>query len=302
LTRKPTHIAASVSHRLLQRSQRLGEDYQLTLQRYAIERLLFRLSRSPAHDRFVLKGAMLYLVWGGEIYRPTRDLDLLGYGSDTVEAVAALFRSLCSVEVEDDGLAFLPGTVRGEEIRDTAEYGGLRVRLEARLDQARIRVQVDIGFGDVIVPGPEEATFPVLLEGPAPRIRAYSRESVVAEKLHAAAVLGDANSRLKDFYDLFAISALFSFEGPTLTQALSATFTRRRTPPPAVLPLPEAFFADAVRAGRWRTYLAKNGLRNAPRDFAATGEAVREFIARPYEALLKGRELAASWSPGGPWR
>ncbi|HEY2292794.1 MAG TPA: nucleotidyl transferase AbiEii/AbiGii toxin family protein [Thermoanaerobaculia bacterium] len=302
MTRKPTNIAASVSQRLLQRSQSLGEDYQLTLQRYAIERLLFRLSQSPAHDRFVLKGAMLYLVWGGEIYRPTRDLDLLGYGADTAEAVNDCFRSLCSIEVKDDGLVFLPDTVRSEKIRDAAEYGGLRVRLEARLDKARIRVQVDIGFGDVVVPGPEEKTFPVLLEGPAPRIRAYSRESVVAEKLHAAAVLGDANSRLKDFYDLFALSTLFSFEGPTLTRAIAATFTRRRTPLPEALPLPEAFFADEVRAGRWRTYLAKNGLRNAPQDFAAAGEAIREFLARPYEALLEGGELPASWAPGGPWR
>ena len=136
MTRKPTQIAASVSHRLLQRSQSLGEDYQLTLQRYAIERLLFRLSQSPAHDRFVLKGAMLYLVWGGEIYRPTRDLDLLGYGPDTAEAVNDCFRSLCSIEVKDDGLVFLPDTVRSEKIRDAAEYGGLRVRLEARLDKA----------------------------------------------------------------------------------------------------------------------------------------------------------------------
>ncbi|HEY3569787.1 MAG TPA: nucleotidyl transferase AbiEii/AbiGii toxin family protein [Thermoanaerobaculia bacterium] len=302
MTRKPTNIAASVSHRLLQRSQSLGEDYQLTLQRYAIERLLFRLSQSPAQDRFVLKGAMLYLVWGGEIYRPTRDLDLLGYGTDTAEAMNDCFRSLCSIEVKDDGLAFLPGTVRSEAIRDAMEYGGLRVRLEARLDKARIHLQVDIGFGDVVVPGPEEKTFPVLLEGPAPRIRAYSRESVVAEKLHAAALLGDANSRLKDFYDLFALSSLFSFEGPTLTRAIGATFARRQTPLPEVLPIPGAFFAEEVRAGRWRAYLAKNGLRNAPQGFAATGEAIREFLARPYEALVKGGELPAAWPPGGPWR
>ena len=114
--------------------------------------------------------------------------------------------------------------------------------------------------------------------------------------------MGDANSRLKDFYDLFALSALFSFEGPTLTRAIAATFARRRTSLPEVLPLPEAFFANEVRAGRWRAYLAKNGLRNAPRDFAATGEAIREFLARPYEALVEGGELPVSWPPGGPWR
>jgi hypothetical protein len=182
LTRKPTNIAASVSQRLLQRSQSLGEDYQLTLQRYAIERLLFRLSQSPAHDRFVLKGAMLYLVWGGEIYRPTRDLDLLGYGPDSAEAVNDCFRSLCSIEVKDDGLVFLPGTVRSEKIRDAAEYGGLRVRLEARLDKARIHIQVDIGLATSSFPAPRKRRFPSfskgLLRGFAPtRGRASSPRS-----------------------------------------------------------------------------------------------------------------------------
>jgi hypothetical protein len=301
LTRKPTHIGASVSHRLLQRARARGEDYQLTLQRYAVERLLFRLSKSQDHDRFILKGAMLYVVWGKEVYRPTRDLDLLGYGPDTVEPMATTFRSLCNIPVPDDGLVFDPDSVRAEKIRESAEYGGVRVRLEARLATVRIHLQVDVGFGDEIVPGPKNATFPVLLDGPSPHIRVYSRESVIAEKLHAATLLGEANGRMKDFYDLFTIPALFPFEGSTLTQAINATFNRRRTPLPEALPLPPAFFSDEIRASRWRAYLTKNGLHTAPQDFTAIGGAVQEFLAPPYDALVAGKEFLGTWPPGGPW-
>jgi hypothetical protein len=301
LTRRPTHLGASVSHRLLQRARARGEDYQFTLQRYAVERLLYRLSKSPDHDRFILKGAMLYVVWGEEVYRPTRDLDLLGYGPDAAEPMASAFRSLCSIKVPDDGLLFDPGSVRIEEIRESAEYGGVRVRLEARLSTVRIHLQVDVGFGDEIVPGPEERTFPVLLDGPSPRIRVYSRESVVAEKLHAAVLLGEANTRMKDFYDLFTIPSLFPFEGSTLFRAIQATFTRRRTPIPEILPLSAAFFADEVRAGRWRAYLSKSRLHNAPQDFAAAEEAIHEFLFPPYDALVAKAGFPASWLPGGPW-
>jgi hypothetical protein len=302
MTRAPRHLAASVRDRLFQRSRDRREDFQLVLQRYAVERLLFRLARSPYRGRFILKGAMLYVVWGGEAYRPTRDLDLLGQGPAEVEPLADCFRALCSVEVPDDGLLFLPESVQGQKIRDKAEYGGIRIRLEARLGTALINVQVDVGFGDAVVPYPEELDFPTLLDGPAPRIRTYPRESVVAEKLHAAVLLGDVNSRMKDFYDLFTLPRLFPFGGVTLTQAIAATFERRRTPLPESLPLRVAFFEDDSRAVQWRAYLARNELATAPQDFAAVGEALRGFLAQPYDALLAGVELQASWPPGGPWR
>jgi predicted nucleotidyltransferase component of viral defense system len=301
MTRKVLDLAASVRDRLLQRAHRVGEDFQLTLQRYAVERLLFRLSRSEDHDNFVLKGAMLYAVWGGEVYRPTRDLDLLGYGVSAAESLAERFRALCIVTVPEDGLNFLPETVQAETIRELSEHGGVRVRLEARLAAARIRLQVDVGFGDVVMPAPEETTFPTLLEGPAPRILAYTRESVVAEKLHAVVWLGDANTRLKDFYDLFAFSAAFSFESGALARAIDATFRQRQTPLPEILPLQETFFADQRRGGQWRAYLSRNGLRTAPETFTVVGEALRDFLSQPYDALLRGIELPTAWSPGGPW-
>lgn len=301
MTRKPTHIAASKRQRLLQLAQSRGEDFQLTLQRYAVERLLYRLEQSPYHGRFILKGAMLYLVWDKEAYRPTRDLDLLGYLPAKVEELTECFRTLCSVNVSDDGMLFLSESVQAEEIRTTAEYRGIRIRIEALLGTARIDVQVDVGFGDVVIPDPQEADFPVLLDGHSPRIRVYSRESVIAEKLHAAALLGDANSRMKDFYDLYALPKLFAFDGPTLTSAIAGTFERRRMPLPEQLPLSSAFFADEARASRWRGYLAKNSLDSATQDFTGVGDALREFLDQPYRALVAEREFLASWAPRGPW-
>ena len=298
----PPDPAASFRKQLSRGARDRGEDFQLTLQRYAVERLLFRLDRSLYRDRFVLKGAMLYVVWGGKTYRPTRDLDLLGYGAPSAEVVVACFRTLCSLEVEDDGLQFLPDSVRVEEIREETEYGGIRAHVKALLGKARIDLQVDIGFGDVVVPEPVEVDFPTLLGGPAPRIRAYSPESVIAEKLHAAAVLGDANSRMKDFYDLFNLSRLFSFEGLALTKAIEATFKRRGTPLPALFPISSAFFEQDTHARQWRGYLTKTGLAAAPQNFTAVGEALREFLLEPYDALIAENNFSTSWMPGGPWR
>lgn len=292
---------ASVRGRLLQRARARKEDHQFTLQRYAVERLLFRLSESPDRGRFILKGSMLYVVWGEEVYRPTRDLDLLGYGPNDAEPVAVSFRALCCLSVQDDGLVFDPASVHAEAMRESAEYSGVRVKLTARLGTVRIPLKIDVGFGDQIVAGPSDANFPVLLDGPSPSIRVYSRESVVAEKLHAAASLGDANTRMKDFYDLFILPSLFAFQGSTLIQAIQATFSRRRTPLPEVLPLPAAFFADPIRAVRWRAYLSKDHLQSAPQDFTAIGEAIQKFLAPPYKGLLDGAEFLAVWLPGGPW-
>jgi len=301
VTREPRNLAASVRERLFQLSKARQEDFQLVLQRYAVERLLFRLERSPYQNRFILKGAMLYLAWGEELYRPTRDLDLLGLGSAELGPIAERFRTVCAIESPDDGLTFLPATVRAEEIREGAEYGGVRVRVQALLGSARIDLQIDVGFGDAVVPWPTMVDFPTLLGGPPPRIRAYTQESVVAEKLHAAALLGDTNTRMKDFFDLFVLSRRFAFEGRTLTSAIAEAFERRQTPLPATIPLRASFFADDTRAGQWRAYLERNGLDTAPRDFTAVGEALREFLVRPYGSLLAGVKSPEAWPPGGPW-
>jgi hypothetical protein len=204
--------------------------------------------------------------------------------------------------VADDGLLFLTESVRAEEIRAAGEQGGVRVRLEARLAAARINLQVDIGFGDLTVPDPEEVEFPVLLDGPAPRIRVYSRESVIAEKLHATVLFGDANTRMKDFYDLFTLSRLFPFDGSTLIRAIATTFERRGMPLPLSLPIRATFFEADSRATQWRAYLERTRLDTAPGNFATLGEALRDFLGQPYDALMARCEFPESWTPGGPWR
>ncbi|MBI2839690.1 MAG: nucleotidyl transferase AbiEii/AbiGii toxin family protein [Acidobacteria bacterium] len=299
----PRNLAASIHARLLNRARERQEDFQLVMQRYTAERLLYRLSRSTYRDQFVLKGAMLYTVWGGDAYRSTRDLDLLGHGAPDPAAMAKCFREICSIDVPDDALRFLSDTIEAEKIRDSAEYLGVRLRIEAHLERAMISLQVDIGFGNDVVPGPQDVDFPTMLGGPAPRIRAYPREAVVAEKLHAMVHLGEANSRLKDFYDLFVLSKVFTFDSATLSRAIAATFERRNTDLPGSLPpgLSPAFFANRGRADQWRAYLERNGLTRAPRDFSAVGEAIRGFLWPLIEALTGKQELGTAWIDDGSW-
>jgi hypothetical protein len=213
------NLAASVRQRLLVLGQKRGEPFDLILTRYGIERLLYRLSRSAYADRFLLKGAMLFRVWNDSSHRPTRDVDFLGYGLAETKDLEGIFRELCSLPVDTDGLIFLPLTVNAQPIREEAVYGGIRVTLEARLENAKIPIQCDIGFGDAVTPEPEQVEFPALLDFPAPQLRSYPTYTVVAEKLEAMVLLGEANSRMKDFYDLWFLSQHFEFDGNTLVAA-----------------------------------------------------------------------------------
>ena len=234
---RPRNLAASVRQRLLNRARERSEDFNYLLTRFANERLLFRLAESGHRDQFVLKGATLFEIWHGAVSRATRDVDLLGSGEPAVERMQATFRELCVLDVEPDGLQFLDESVRAERIRDRQAYGGVRVRLDADLDGARIAIQVDIGFGDAVTPGVVEAEFPTLLDFPAPRLRAYPRETVVAETFEAVVRLGIANTRMKDFFDLWAIATTFEFSGESLALALAATFQRRGTALPLAPPV-----------------------------------------------------------------
>ena len=304
MTRRPTNIVASVRAKLLAGAHQRSEDFSLTLQRYGAERFLYRLGESRHRERFVLKGAMVFALWGSSMYRATRDLDLAGYGENDAESLVSTIREICAAPCAEDGIEFLVETVRADPIRHESKQVGHRVRLQARLGSARIVLQIDIGFGNAIVPGAIDADYPVLVETPRPHIRAYPRETVVAEKLHAMIVLGSANSRMKDFYDLFVLSTHLPFSGDTLAQAIAATFKRQGTsiptgPESALTP---AFFSDDTRASLWRRYLDRNGLPGAPRDFDAVGEALRAFLSPVFVALAEGQEYQTTWNPGGPWR
>lgn len=299
----PRNLAASVLDRLRNRARASGDELQLLLMRYALERLLYRLSCSPHRDRFVLKGAMLFQVWTEQPHRPTRDLDLLGYGEPSPERLADLFRELCGMAVDADGLVFNASSVRSEPMKADEEYQGVRLRLEARLGNARIPVLVDVGFGDAITPAPETITYPVLLDLPAPRLLAYPRETVVAEKLEAMVSLGIANSRMKDFYDLWVLSRSFAFEGERLAAALAATFTRRQTaiPSDAPLALSPAFAAAPAKQAQWSAFLRRGRLMDDTASLDLVVEALGTFLLPPLHAAAGGRRFTELWPEGGPW-
>ena len=261
--RRLKNLAASIRQRLLNLARARDEDFQLTLTRFGLERLLYRLGRSGHADRFLLKGAMLFSVWGDKVYRPTRDLDLAGSGDSNLDHVRELFDDICRIEVEPDGLEFPPASIRVQEIREPSEYLGVRVRLEGRLHTTRIPLQVDIGFGDAVTPEPTEITYPTLLDLPAPRLRAYPLETVVAEKFQAMVVLGIANTRMKDFYDLWMLAKEFDLDQSQLASAIKATCERRKTPLPDGLPI--AFQQEfwSSKDSEWSAFLKKSGLADA---------------------------------------
>lgn len=259
-------LAQSVQARLVRHAKDIGVDPNLVLTRYVMERFLYRLSRSPHAERFVLKGALLLLVWLGETLRPTRDADLLGFGELSDDVIASIFREVCALDVEPDAVVFLPDTIELQAIREEDAYGGRRVALQARLGPARINLQVDIGIGDAVTPAPQWLEYPSLLDLPRPRLRAYPRETVVAEKLHAMVVLGLRNSRMKDYFDVHALLREDAMDCADLSHAIASTFERRRTLLPDGLPigLDDAFAEDVGRRTQWRAFLEKNRLHGPP--------------------------------------
>ena len=299
-----TGLSQSVQVRLVRHAKTLGVDPNLVLARYATERLLYRLSRSPHADRFVLKGALLLLVWLGETIRPTRDADFLGFGDLSGEGLAATFTEICAVEVEPDGLRFDASEIRVAAIRPEDAYGGQRVTLLARLGPARLRVQVDVGIGDAVTPEPEWIEYPSLLDLPRPRLRAYRPETAIAEKVHAMVTLGTKNSRMRDFFDVDALAMRESFDGDTLAQSLRATFERRRSEIPAALPiaLTPAFADVEGKKAQWAGFVRKSRLTAAPEDLKAVIAALAAFLGPVLAAAAAGKAFPSHWPPGGPWR
>lgn len=256
------NLAASVRDRLKQHADAANEDFNLTLTRYGLERLLYRLSVSRHAPSFLLKGALLFSLWYDHPHRPTRDADLLAFGSNDIDTLVATFREICAIAGED-GIVFDGAAIRGAEIRKSTGYGGVRINIPGTLAAARIALQIDIGFGDAVTPGPQEVSYPVLLDDlPAPRLRAYPKHTVIAEKFHAICLLGMTNTRMKDYFDLDVLLQESDFEAADLRRAIEATFQRRQTPLPTNLPagLSEAFAADATKQAQWKAFLKKNRL------------------------------------------
>jgi hypothetical protein len=297
------NLVASVRHRLLELARKRGEDFQIVLTHYAIERLIYRLSCSDHRDQFILKGAMLFQVWPDQPHRPTRDLDLLGKGEPSLERVARVFREVCEVPVQDDGLSFTAASVNAERIREDQIYEGVRVKCLAHLGQARIDLQIDVGFGDAVVPRPIKVIYPALLDFPAPTIRAYRWPTVVAEKFQAMVALGIANSRMKDFFDLWLLANNMSFDGPGLCRAIQATFRRRKTPLPMEPPLAltPAFGTDVSKVKQWEAFVKRGKLHVGDVTLEQVCTILNRFLLPPAKAFAAREPFPALWPPAGPW-
>lgn len=298
--------AASVRARLLDHAKRHGDDYQRVLTRYAIERLLFRLSQTEAAERYVLKGAMLFVTWPEHVYRPTGDLDLLGHGDPDPAAITELFTRISQVEAPDDGIVFDPVTLRVEPVREADKYKGVQLSLKGKLAKAVIPVQVDIGFGDHVYPPPTRRAFPSLLPDlPVAHILMYPPETVVAEKFEAMIRFGAANGRIKDFHDIWVTTRTFQFDLPSLVEAVGGTLRRRETLIPSEMPtgLTETFARIAEERGLWSGFLRRNPPTLQPPPFADLQQELRRFFGPVIASLSLPEAATGRWDPdGGAWR
>ena len=301
--RLPKNIAASVRQRLLDKARETRQPFNELLQYFAMERFLYRLSRSPYANDFVLKGALMLTVWEAPLTRPTMDIDFLGQIENSIENITKVTREICQQEVEPDGIVCDVTNIEAERIAEDADYEGIRIRFRGSLDTARFIIQLDIGFGDIVIPSPEPASYPTLLDLPAPRIRGYSRESTIAEKFEAMVKLGILNSRMKDFFDIWLILRQFDFEGPILAEAISKTFSTRGTNIQSEpIALTNSFAQDAGKVAQWRGFIRKSRLRNVPQNFAEVVTTIAEFLKPIAEQLAGGGVFKAMWNAPGPWQ
>jgi hypothetical protein len=296
------NTAASVHQRLLNKAKESSRPFNELLQHYAIERFIYRISKSSPADRFILKGALVFSAWSGAASRPTMDIDFLGRIDNSLEVVVVAMKEACGKDVEEDGMSFDPEKVSAVRIAEDAEYEGVRVRVPGSLGNARVSLQIDIGFGDVIVPGPSRITYPTLLEFPPPELSGYSMESTIAEKYQAMVKLGGLNSRMKDFYDIWMLSRLFDFKGATLAEAVKKTFENRKTPitaAPAVFQ--RSFAEDEDKQVQWTGFIKKAKLDNSPGAFGEVVAAVRVFLEPVTASLSKQQSFRSMWKAPGPW-
>jgi hypothetical protein len=296
------NVAASVRQRLLNHARTEGRPFNEVLQYFALERFLYRLGRSPYGHEFVLKGALMFTVWQSPFSRPTRDIDLLGRLGNSVEHVVSAIQAICQESVPGDGLRFDAESVLGERIIEAANYAGVRVRFTAHLGTARVPMQIDVGFGDPLVPGPSLVRLPTVLDFPPPELQGYSRESTIAEKLQIMVYLGEVNSRMKDFYDIWLLATHFDFDGSILSQAIRKTFRWRQTAiPTAPVAFSDAFAQDHEKQAQWVAFIRRLRLEDAPATLHEAIQVTAAFLQPVIRALLEGQHFDRHWSPGGPW-
>lgn len=302
--RNVTNLSASVHQRLLNLARTTGRPFNELLQYYAMERLLFRLGNSPFAERFVLKGALMLRVWQLPLARPTMDIDMLGRTPNTVENLINIIQQCLTLDVPDDGIGFDATSVQGEPITLEKKYQGVRVRVRGKMGTARLSLQLDFGFGDVIVPRPSWIDYPQLLDFGQPHLLGYTPESVVAEKFQAMVELEMANTRLKDFYDVWQLSRSVSFDGTAVQQAVMATFRQRSTPLPTEPPLAltAMFCDDLVKQAQWKAFLRKGRLEDSNILLPEVVHEIAAFILPAIFAAAQNLPFTKTWKPGDDWR
>jgi hypothetical protein len=296
-------MAASVRQRLLNLSRDRQEDFGVILTKYGLERVLYRIAQSKHRELFVLKGALLFELWTEQRYRPTRDADFLARGHNSPERFIEIFKEICEMKVEDDGLQFDASTVTAERITEDADYEGIRVKFIGHLEDARISIQIDLGFGDVITPAAVEMQLPTLLEMPAAKLLTYPRESVIAEKFEGLVSLGLANSRMKDLHDVRSLAAEFEFDGASLSEAIKKTFAQRQTKLPSGKPvvLTPEFFDNEDKKKQWGAFCSKNRAYVADLTLKAVSAELAAFLMPVVESLNRNQQLQKKWSAAGTW-
>jgi hypothetical protein len=303
MVRDLQNLAASVHQRLLNKAREASHPFNELLQHFAMERFIYRLCKSPHANRFILKGALMLLAWKGTASRPTMDIDFLGRIDNRLEVIVAAMKDVCGMNVEADGMSFSEETVTAARITEAAEYEGVRARVQGSLGNARASLQIDVGFGDVIVPGPSKVVYPTILDFPAPKLSGYTMESTIAEKFHAMVKLGILNSRMKDFYDIWMLSCTFDFKGERLGEAIKKTFDNRNTP---ITTDPTAFHSsfakDEDKKAQWQGFVRKANLTDAPEAFEDAVGAVKMFLHPLLVSLARERPFRSAWTAPGPWR
>ena len=298
------NIPASIRQKLFNLAQKRNDDFGLILTKYGLERILFRLSKSKYRNIFVLKGALLFELWTKERHRPTRDADFLATGDSSPERFLRIFQELSAFDFPDDALRFDAKTVKAERIKENADYEGVRVTLTAFLDKAQIPIQIDIGFGDTITPGPVETDYPTLLDLPSPHLLAYPHETVISEKLEAIVKLGIANTRMKDFHDLHSLSTMFNFDGQILADAIRATFVKRGTKFPSEgIPLaftPE-FYEDQMKVKQWNAFCNKNKSYIQQTELKEIVADLTSFLVPAINSVKQGTEFRSTWAAADAW-
>ncbi len=298
------NLEDSVRARLQNKAKETGRSFSEMLQYFGMERFLYRLSQSRYVDQFILKGALMFTAWQVMERRTTRDIDFSARFDNQVESIEKMIKDICKVPVSSDGIEFDAATVKGRKIKEDADYEGVRVKFLGFLDRARIAIQVDVGFGDVIYPKPKAIDYPVILDFPQPRLKVYPTESVISEKFEAMVKLGLLNSRMKDFYDLWLMLRQFEFDGIKLAEALKRTFSHRKTPLPVYKPLfdGEIYDEKSDRQTLWKAFLKKGDIKYAPEELRNTATEIEEFLIKPLAAAGKGQEFKKEWKAPGFWR